>query len=108
MPAPLIPGLPFADGVLAAMITPAVLITACGTLTVSTSNRLGRVVDRVRKVIAEAEGFDPARLPAGRLGVGIMRERAETVGARLEVGPRGEKGTEVLMTWRDAAGGAYS
>ncbi len=34
--------------VLSAMITPAVLISACGTLVLSTSNRLGRVVDRVR------------------------------------------------------------
>jgi hypothetical protein len=35
-------------GVLSAMITPAILISACGTLVLSTSNRLGRVVDRVR------------------------------------------------------------
>jgi hypothetical protein len=34
--------------VLSAMITPAVLISACGTLILSTSIRLGRVVDRVR------------------------------------------------------------
>jgi hypothetical protein len=34
--------------VLTAMITPAVLISACGTLIFSTSTRLGRVVDRVR------------------------------------------------------------
>ncbi|MDQ3255654.1 MAG: DUF2721 domain-containing protein, partial [Acidobacteriota bacterium] len=34
--------------VLTAMITPAVLISACGTLILSTSARLGRVVDRVR------------------------------------------------------------
>jgi hypothetical protein len=34
--------------VLSAMITPAVLISACGTLVLSTSNRLGRIVDRVR------------------------------------------------------------
>src|SRR5256885_6986006 len=41
---------PFASAlaVLSAMITPAVLISACGTLVLSTSNRLGRVVDRVR------------------------------------------------------------
>jgi len=30
------------------MITPAVLISACGTLVLSTSTRLGRIVDRVR------------------------------------------------------------
>ena len=34
--------------VLAAMITPAVLISACGALIFSTSSRLGRVIDRVR------------------------------------------------------------
>ncbi|MCG3163625.1 MAG: hypothetical protein JMDDDDMK_05066 [Acidobacteria bacterium] len=34
--------------VLSAMITPAVLISACGTLVFSTSTRLARIVDRVR------------------------------------------------------------
>lgn len=36
--------------VLTAMITPAVLISACGALIFSTSSRLGRVVDRVRNL----------------------------------------------------------
>src|SRR6201993_4738560 len=36
--------------VLTAMITPAVLISACGTMILSTSTRLGRVVDRVREL----------------------------------------------------------
>ena len=45
--------------VLGAMITPAVLISAGGTLVLSTSNRLSRVVDRVRVLAADAE-----RLPA--------------------------------------------
>jgi hypothetical protein len=35
---------------LSAMITPAVLISACGTLIFSTSNRLARIVDRVREL----------------------------------------------------------
>lgn len=35
--------------VLSAMITPAVLISACGTLILSTSQRLGRVLDRVHR-----------------------------------------------------------
>ena len=34
--------------ILTAMITPAVLISACGALIFSTSTRLGRVIDRVR------------------------------------------------------------
>ncbi|HYN23544.1 MAG TPA: DUF2721 domain-containing protein, partial [Pyrinomonadaceae bacterium] len=37
-----------AIAVLTAMITPAVLISACGSMILSTSGRLGRVVDRVR------------------------------------------------------------
>ena len=38
-------------GVLTAMITPAVLISASGTMILSTSTRLGRVVDRVRLLL---------------------------------------------------------
>lgn len=41
--------------VLSAMITPAVLISACGTLILSTSNRLGRTIDHVRD-LSEAFG----------------------------------------------------
>ncbi len=43
--------------VLSAMITPAVLISATGTLVLSTSNRLSRVIDRVRGLTAEAENL---------------------------------------------------
>jgi hypothetical protein len=44
--------------VLGAMITPAVLISAGGTLVLSTSNRLSRVVDRVRVLAADAEQLE--------------------------------------------------
>jgi hypothetical protein len=44
-----------ASEVLGAMITPAVLISASGTLVLSTSNRMTRVVDRVRALAIEAE-----------------------------------------------------
>jgi hypothetical protein len=47
-------GNPFALGgtlaVLSAMITPAVLISACGSLAISTSNRLSRTIERARKL----------------------------------------------------------
>jgi hypothetical protein len=36
--------------VLGAMVTPALLILACGTLITSTASRLARIVDRVRKL----------------------------------------------------------
>jgi hypothetical protein len=47
--------------VLTAMITPAVLISASGTLVLSTSNRLTRVVDRVRALAKEAQEPSPGR-----------------------------------------------
>jgi len=42
-------------GVLGAMVPPAVLILACGTLITSTSARLARIVDRVRALSASFE-----------------------------------------------------
>ena len=50
---------PAAGDILGAMITPAVLISAAGTLTLSTSNRLGRIVDRVRVLQTQAEELPP-------------------------------------------------
>lgn len=47
--------LPKTTEVLGAMITPALLISASGTLVLSTSNRLSRVVDRVRVLTRDAE-----------------------------------------------------
>src|SRR5437588_11849342 len=48
-------GLSSALTVLTAMITPAVLISACGTMILSTSTRLGRIVDRVRTLSDKLE-----------------------------------------------------
>jgi hypothetical protein len=47
-----------ATDVLAAMITPALLISATGTLVLSTSNRLSRVVERVRVLTRDAETLE--------------------------------------------------
>jgi uncharacterized protein DUF2721 len=47
-----------AIAVLTAMITPAVLISACGSMILSTSSRLGRVVDRVRALSDRLENMD--------------------------------------------------
>ena len=66
-----------AGEVLGAMITPAVLISASGTLVLSTSNRLSRVVDRVRVLSAEAER---AALPQG---TPISPRRAALIGSQL-------------------------
>jgi hypothetical protein len=55
--------------VLAAMITPAVLISGAGTLIMSTSTRLGRATDRVRHLTARFKvlvGEDGQREPLAR------------------------------------------
>src|SRR3954468_10377087 len=48
--------------ILTSMITPAVLISACGTLIFSTSARLGRIFDRVNVMKAEIESILDGRL----------------------------------------------
>ena len=56
--------------VLSAMITPAVLISACGTLIVSTSMRLSRIFDRVRALsqgIEQLSTDDTINFPEERL-----------------------------------------
>jgi len=56
-----------ASEVLSAMITPALLISASGTLVLSTSNRLSRVVDRVRILSKDADDLpDDAALDPKR------------------------------------------
>src|SRR5512144_2463957 len=76
---------PAAD-VLTAMITPAVLISASGTLILSTSNRLSRVVDRVRVLAAEAERLtqsapsDPIKTAARRA---FIADQLTQLSARL-------------------------
>lgn len=52
-------GVVTANEVLGAMITPALLISASGTLVLSTSNRLSRVVERVRVLARDAEQLPP-------------------------------------------------
>src|SRR5262249_30025741 len=51
------------------------------------------------RIADDGRGFDPAAVPAGHLGLGIMRERAGAVGARLEVESRVGAGTRVAVTW---------
>jgi signal transduction histidine kinase len=44
-------------------------------------------------------GFDQAGVPSDHLGLGIMRERAETIGAELCILSQPGRGTEVTVTW---------
>lgn len=65
------------------MITPAVLISASGTLVLSTSNRLTRVVDRVRTLAKEA-GAEPFGEVAGPLREMVVRQ-LPTLTARVRL-----------------------
>jgi signal transduction histidine kinase len=51
------------------------------------------------KVIDNGCGFDPNSIPAGHFGVGIMHERAESIGATLNVTSAPGSGTAVEMVW---------
>src|SRR5215207_226740 len=71
-----------AVAVLTAMITPAVLISACGALILSTSTRLGRVVDRVRMLIERFEELVNTRHDEG--GVELFEERRAVMFNQLD------------------------
>jgi two-component system nitrate/nitrite sensor histidine kinase NarX len=44
-------------------------------------------------------GFDANLIPPGHLGVGIMRERAEGIGATFEVDSEPGQGTSIRVIW---------
>ena len=64
------------------MITPAVLISAGGTLVLSTSNRLSRVVDRVRVLASDAERLVGSAPEAGPLNSQEAAKR-QLIGGQL-------------------------
>jgi signal transduction histidine kinase len=56
--------------------------------------------ERLTLVIEDnGRGFDPANVPPDHMGVGIMRERAETIGAALEIDSRPGQGTRLQVQW---------
>lgn len=72
--------------ILTSMITPAVLISACGTLIFSTSARLGRIFDRVNVMKGEVEGiitghisYPEERMKHLRGQIGLQRRRARLI-----------------------------
>jgi PAS domain S-box-containing protein len=57
-----------------------------------------KVVFRVRD---DGGGFDPEDVLPDHFGLSIMRERAESIGAILEITSRPGAGTQVMVEWRD-------
>ena len=72
-------GLSASLGVLTAMITPAVLISASGTMILSTSTRLGRVVDRVRSLSDRLQ-----ELPNDEVQADLLEEKRAMIFDQLD------------------------
>jgi signal transduction histidine kinase len=47
----------------------------------------------------DGRGFDPTQVPLNRLGLGIMQERAQAIGARLTIESQPGHGTQVSVLW---------
>ena len=55
--------------------------------------------DVTLKVVDDGIGIDPNRPKTGRLGLSIMQERADDIGATFTVENKINEGTQVLVTW---------
>ncbi len=59
-----------------------------------------RLCEPVRLIVADnGAGFDPGAVSADHLGLRIMRERAEAIGARLSVYSEPGEGTQISVLW---------
>jgi signal transduction histidine kinase len=55
------------------------------------------------QVIDDGRGYDPSTIPPGHLGVSIMRERVDAIGATLVIRSRPGRGSSVRVVWREAS-----
>jgi signal transduction histidine kinase len=51
------------------------------------------------KITDDGQGFEPNNVPAACMGLDIMRERAEAVGATLTITSQSGSGTSIIVTW---------
>jgi two-component system, LuxR family, sensor kinase FixL len=56
----------------------------------------------VLRISDDGRGFDPDQVSPESLGLGIMRERAEAIGAALTIESRVGHGTQVSVVWKDS------
>ncbi len=56
---------------------------------------------RVDLLVADdGRGFDPSRIPPDRLGLGIIHERAQDIGATVDVESQPGEGSRVMVVWK--------
>jgi signal transduction histidine kinase len=51
------------------------------------------------RISDNGRGFDPDCIPSDRLGLGIIRERAQSIGASLEIASEPGSGTQIRVVW---------
>jgi signal transduction histidine kinase len=74
-------------------------------VTLQCSSWPARMADRplqevTLQVSDDGRGFDPHNLPPDRLGLEIIRERAQAIGAALRIESKPDKGTTVTAVWK--------
>jgi GAF domain-containing protein len=68
----------------------------------SVSPAQGKEQGRLELVVSDdGDGFDTSSIPADRLGLGIMHERAQAIRARLEIESQVGHGTRVRVFWSE-------
>jgi PAS domain S-box-containing protein len=55
------------------------------------------------EVADDGQGFDPGAIPVGHFGLAMMRERAQAVGARVQIRSQVGHGSQVVVTWTQDA-----
>jgi signal transduction histidine kinase len=60
--------------------------------------------DRIRielSIADDGRGFEEALVPPDRLGLGIIRERAQAIGASLDIKSQLGRGTRITVVWKE-------
>ena len=73
--------------------------SAASSASVSLRCQPGRVELRVSD---DGRGLDLATVPSGHLGLGIMNERADSIGATLSIASKPGEGTQISVVWRES------
>jgi signal transduction histidine kinase len=53
------------------------------------------------RISDDGRGFNPLAVPPEKLGLAIMRDRAEAIGAKLSIDSQDGRGTTVTLLWEE-------
>ncbi len=79
------------------------IIRLCYTCADQEEDRHGQGQTVLLSIMDDGRGFDLAQAPHHRLGLGIMQERADAIGANLFIDSQPGEGTQVTVMWEHAA-----